>query len=74
MTHADMIRQNGGEIMNCRDCIYGDISNEPREIRQGNITIIQNNGGINCTCRHVKSITITGRDMVCSEFKERTCE
>ena len=60
--------------MECENCIYADVSKRARIIKQDNITIIQNNGGINCTCRHVKSITITGRDMVCSEFKERTYE
>lgn len=55
--------------MNCRDCIYGDVTNELREIRQGNITITQK--GVICTCNNVRNITITNGDMKCSNYEER---
>ena len=58
--------------MNCRDCIYGDISNELREIRQGNITITQKGtNNVFCTCNNVRNITITNGDMKCSNYEER---
>ena len=60
MTHADMIRQNGGKIMICNDCIY---SLSDGEIKNGNINVI-------CTCNS-KEITITNGDMKCSNYEER---
>ena len=56
--------------MKCENCVYADVSKEPRVIKRDNMTIIQKQGGINCTCESIKSITVNNGNMVCSEFKE----
>lgn len=58
----------------CENCIHADLSNSPRVINRGNITIYQNKNSVNCQCENIKSITITDGKMVCSEFKAKENE
>ena len=55
----------------CENCIHADVSDSPRVINRGNITIYQNANSVNCKCENIKSITITNGEMVCSEFKTK---
>ena len=55
----------------CENCIHADVSDGPRVIKHGNITIYQNANSVNCQCENIRSITITDGEMVCSEFKAK---
>lgn len=55
----------------CENCIHADVSNSPRVIKHGNITIYQNANSVNCQRENIRSITITDGEMVCSEFEAK---
>lgn len=55
----------------CKRCIWADVADKPRVIVQGNVTICQSAGSVNCKCTHIKEMHITDDGMVCSSYKER---
>ena len=58
----------------CNKCAWADISDKPKVIVKGNTTIYQSAGSVNCTCKNIKSMTITDEGMACSSFKEAADE
>lgn len=60
--------------MSCKNCIYADISNKPRTIVIGNMVINQNANGINCLNEHIRNISFSNGEMICSEYKEKNNE
>lgn len=55
----------------CENCIHADVSDSPRVIKHGNITIYQNANSVNCKCENIRSINITDGEMVCSEYRRK---
>lgn len=55
----------------CCNCKYADVADGDRVIETNGMRIIQKGGGIKCTHTHIKSLTMTDGEMICSEYEER---
>ena len=59
-------------VKECNNCRWADISDKPRTIRKGNVTIIQN-GKHNISCTHDgnRTMHISDEGMKCSGWEPR---
>ena len=55
----------------CTKCKWADVSDKPRTIIKGNTTMVLSAGSVQCTCSHIKEMTITDDGMVCSSYEDQ---
>lgn len=59
--------------MNCKTCIYADISNNERTIKIKNNIILHQNGKNNVICNYKgnRTMNITDEGILCSVYKKK---
>ena len=58
----------------CKSCRWADVADKPRMIVRGNATMYQAVGSVNCTCAHIKEMTISDDGLICSSYEEKDNE